>query len=42
MTTCKRIRFILTFRGMTQKELKIALGFDPGSADIIVSQSIIE
>lgn len=38
MTTGKRIRFIRTFRGMTQKELGIALGFDPGSADIRVSQ----
>ena len=28
MTTGKRIRFIRTFRGMTQKELGIALGFD--------------
>lgn len=34
----KRIRFIRIFRGMTQKELGIALGFDPGSADIRVSQ----
>ncbi len=38
MTIGKRIRFIRTFRGMTQKELGIALGFDPGSADIRVSQ----
>ena len=38
MTTGKRIRFIRTFRGMTQKELGIALGFDAGSADIRVSQ----
>ena len=38
MTTDKRIRFIRTFRGMTQKELGIALGFDAGSADIRVSQ----
>ena len=38
MTTGKSIRFIRTFRGMTQKELGIALGFDAGSADIRVSQ----
>jgi transcriptional regulator with XRE-family HTH domain len=38
MKTCKRIRFIRTFRGMTQKELGIALGFDTGSANIIVSK----
>lgn len=38
MTTGKRIRYTRTFRGMTQKDLGIALGFDPGSADIRVSQ----
>lgn len=38
MTTGKRIRFIRTFRCMTQKELWIALGFDVGSTDIRVSQ----
>ena len=38
MTTGKRIRYIRTSRGMTQKELRVALGFDPGSADIRVSQ----
>lgn len=37
MTIGKRIRFIRTFRCMTQKELGIALGFDVGSADIRVS-----
>lgn len=38
MTIGKRIRFIRTFRGMTQKDLGIALGFEPGSADIRISQ----
>lgn len=38
MRTGKRIRFIRAFRGMTQKELGFALGFDLGSADIRVSQ----
>lgn len=36
MTAGKRIRFICTFQGMTQKELKIALGFDAGNADRII------
>ncbi|MGL5258510.1 MAG: helix-turn-helix domain-containing protein [Lachnospiraceae bacterium] len=38
MTIGKRLRFIRTFRGMTQKELGEKLGFDPGSADIRISQ----
>jgi len=38
MTIGKRIRYIRIFRGLTQKELGIALGFEPGSADIRVSQ----
>lgn len=38
MTKGGRIRFIRTFRNMTQKELGIKLGFDEKSADIRISQ----
>lgn len=38
MTKGGRLRFIRTFRNMTQKELGIKLGFDEKNADIRISQ----
>lgn len=38
MTKGGRIRFVRTFRGMTQKELGIKLGFNEKNADIRISQ----